>query len=261
MSNIESFKKEPATPPVPWIWTLTLTVAGLPVLFGLYQIWIFFDEAFPHLYWSRTLPALAAVALGLAGVTAPLWVFVKRRKFCHWPRARQWKTFAAVLLLMLVAYLVPFVLLVDAARSSRAILSYTPAVFLLYSPEDDERHPLRFGVVGGPGTGSGGSRRNHDLAVVEWNAWLEPKELARPPGPDPVVQLRAEGKLDADPIQVEVTIETGRKVRFDTRGLANPRVRRDGQLVTLPIELNAGMHRLTVEQKGMSPIIAARQER
>lgn len=234
-----------------WIWGLTLAVAALPVGFGLYLVWVFFDEPFPHLYWSRTFPALAGIALCLAGIAAPVWVLSKRRAFRTWPKSRQWSAFVVVLLLMAFAYATPFVRLADAARKSRAILSYTPGVFLIYSRDEDEL--FRWGVSGGQGTGWGSGERSEERIVVEWNAWLEPKDLPRPPGPDPVVHLRCEAAPHADPLVVDVEITTGRTVIFYTRGFTDPSAKIDGKLEAPPIELQAGTHRLTIEDEPGHP--------
>jgi hypothetical protein len=233
----------------PWIWFLTLAVAGLPVIFGLYQIWIFFDEAFPHLYWSRTLPSLAAVALGIVGIIAPLWVWMKRISFRRWSRARQAGTLGGVLLVMSFVYILPFLLLIEAGRNSRAILPYIPAVILSFSKDGEDL--LRWGVLGGPGTGHGsggrsasGSPQKNDI-LVEWHAPLEPMDLPGQAGPDPMVHLRAEGSLD--PIRLEVQIESGRTVLFKALGFRNAVVRQESKLVTLPTKLNPGTHRFTIE--------------
>jgi hypothetical protein len=232
-----------------WIWLLALIVAGLPVIFALYQIWIFFDEAYPHLYWSRTLPSLVAVALGFVGIVVPLGVWIKRFSIRRWSRARQGGALAAVLLVMSFGYLLPFLLLIEAGRNSRAILAYTPAVILNFSKDGED--PLRWGVLGGPGTGHGsgdrsasGSPQSDDI-LVEWHAPLEPMHIPRSPGPDPFVHLRAEGSLD--PIRLDVQIESGRTVLFKALGFRNAVVRQEGKLVTLPTELNPGTHRFTIE--------------
>lgn len=231
-----------------WMWLLTLTVAGVPVIFGLYQIWIFFAEAFPHVYWSRTLPSLAAVALGFAGIVVPLGVGIKRNSFRRWSGARQGGALGAILLVMSFVYLLPFLLLIEAGRNTRAILEYTPAVLLIFSMDGEDR--LSWGVVGGPGTGHGsasGSPQKNDMAhvLVEWHAPLEPMHIPRSPGPDPLVHLNAEGSLD--PIRLDVHIDNGRTVLFKSLGFRNAEVRQDGKLVTLPTELNPGTHRFTID--------------
>ena len=106
------------------------------------------------------------------------------------------------------------------------------------------------GECGGPGTGHGSASgtsqgRNREHAFVEWHAPLEPMHLPRPPSPDPIVHLRAEGSLD--PIRLDVQIENGRTVLFKALGFRNAEVRKQGKLVTLPTELNPGTHRFTIE--------------
>lgn len=231
-----------------WIWLLTLTVASVPVIFGLYQIWIFFDEAFPHVYWSRTLPSLSAVALGFIGIVVPLGVWITRHSFRRWSRAQQAGALGAVLLVMSFGYLLPFLLLIEAGRNTRAILEYTPAVVLIFSRDGEDR--LSWGVVGGPGTGHGsasGSPQKNDLehVFVEWHAPLEPMHIPRSPGPDPLVNLRAEGSLD--PIRLDVQIENGRTVLFKSLGFHNAKVSQEGKLVSLPTELIPGTYRFTIE--------------
>ena len=251
MLNNTEPSSESASNRTQWIWLLTLTVAGLPVIFGLYQIWIFFDEAFPHLYWSRTLPSLAAVALGFVGIVVPLGVWIKRSSFCRWSRARQGAALGVVLLVMSLGYLLPFLLLIEAGRNSRAILEYTPAVVLIHSMDSEDRlHRLSWGVVGGPGTGHGsasGSPQRNDMqhVLVEWHAPLEPMHIHHPPGPEPLVHLRAEGSLD--PIRLDVQIENGRTVLFKSLGFRNAEVKQNGKLVTLPTELNPGTHRFAIK--------------
>jgi hypothetical protein len=149
---------------------------------------------------------------------------------------------------MTFAYLLPFLLLIDAGRNSRAILEYTPTVILNYSEDGEDL--LRWGVLGGPGTGDGTASgtplgKNRKQTFVEWHAPLEPLDLPRPPGPDPVVHLTAEGSLA--PTRLDVQIENGRKVLFKAMGFRDIQVRHEGKLVTLPIELNPGTHRFTIE--------------
>ena len=154
----------------------------------------------------------------------------------------------AVLLVMSFGYLLPFLLLIEAGRNSRAILNYTPAVVLIFSMDGEDR--LSWGVVGGPGTGHGsasGSPQRNDMqhALVEWHAPLEPMHIPHPPGPDPLVHLRSEGSLN--PIRLDVQIENGRAVLFRSLGFRNAEVRQEGQLVALPTELKPGTHRFTIE--------------
>ncbi len=230
-----------------WTWLLTLTVAGLPVIFGLYQNWIFFDEAFPHLYHSRTLPSLAAVALGFAGIAAPIGVWMTRSSFGRLSRAQRWVTLGSVLLAMLLFYLMPFIVLINAGRNSRAILAYTPSVNLIFTEDGEDL--VRWGVAGGPGTGHGsghfssqGKNRNY---FVEWHAPLEPPDLPRPPNADPFVHLRAEGTVD--PIRLDLKIESGQMVLFKALGFRNAVVSQQGKPIKLPIKLNPGTHRFTIE--------------
>lgn len=230
-----------------WIWLLTLTVAGLPVIFGLYQNWIFFDEAFPHLYYSRTLPSLAAVALGFVGIAAPIGIWLKRNSFRRWSRARQWGAFGAVLLTMFLFYLLPFVVLINAGRNSRAILAYTPSVNLIFFEDGEDL--VRWGVAGGPGTGHGSGHfssqgKDRDY-FVEWHAPLEPPDLPRAPNADPFVHLSAQGTVD--PVKLDLKIENGQTVLFKALGFRNAVVSEQGKPVTLPIELNPGTHRFTIE--------------
>lgn len=233
-----------------WIWLLTMAAACLPVAFGLYQIWIFFDEAFPHVYWSRTLPALAAVALGFAGIVVPMGVWRKRTVFWRSSSARQGAALGGVVAVMAIVYLLPFLLLVKAGRNSRAILDYTPAVVLVFSMDGEDR--LAWGVLGGPGTGHGSAARNsqnQDVqhVLVEWHAPLEPMHIPRPPGPDPLVHLKAEGSLD--PIRLAIQIENGRTVLFKTLGFPPAAVTQQGKPVALPIELPPGTHGFILEAK------------
>ena len=230
------------------LWLATFLVACLAVAFALYQVGLFFDEAFPHLYWSRTPAALAAVAFGIAGIAVPVWLLVKRNSFRSWPRSAQWQALAVVVLVMLFGYLTPFLLLVDASRQSRAILPYTPTVYLHHNAKEEHPNRLQFAVVGGPGTGQGGTRSSGDRVGIHWHAWLEPEHLAREKGPEPVVHLHCETSRTASPQTFDVKIITGRTVQFDTRGFGNSRVTSDGRPVYLPVELSAGTHRLTISK-------------
>lgn len=231
------------------IWLLTLAIAGLPVIFGLSQVWIFFDESFPHLYHSRTLAALAAVVLGVAGIAAPLGVWMKRGAFRRWSRGRQWGAMGAVLFAMLIVYLLPFLLLIEASRNSRAILAYTPSVVLIFS-EKEGLDALSWGVAGGPGTGHGSASRSargkiETHTLVEWHAPLEPMHLPRPPDFDPVVHLRAEGSLK--PLRLEARVETGQTVLFKTVGFRDAVVTQQGKPVALPTELAPGTHHFAIQ--------------
>lgn len=230
--------------PSPRIWSLALTAVGLPVVFGLYQVFIYFNESFPHLYWKRTLPALTAVVLAIAGIVAPIWVIIKRKQFCHWTRLRQWQVCAALLLGMSLLYLAPFVMLVDAARHSRAIIPYTPNV-VLHTPTDRAGAPFHWGVGGGPGTGHGSSHSHGDSYETEWNGWLEPEGLDHGPGPDPIVRLRAEGDTEKKG-NIRIRIENGRTVRFYTSGFRDETATQNDESVTLPITLDPGTHEFVI---------------
>ena len=229
------------------IWLLALTVVGLPVVFGLYQVSMYFGESFPHDYWKRTLPALTAQVLAIAGIIAPIWMIVKRKQFCRWARSRQWQMCAALAFAMWLFYLAPFVMLVDAARSSRAIIPYTPNV-VLHTSNDRAGTPFQWGVGGAHGTGHGGSHQHGDNYETEWNVWLEPKELDHGPGPDPVVHLRATGDTEKQG-NIRIRIETVRTVRFYTVGFHEVTATQNGESVTLPITLDPGMHELVINPK------------
>jgi len=109
------------------------------------------------------------------------------------------------------------------------------------SPETGFRY-----LGSGDGHRSGDGHQDRDDVTVTWNDWIDPSEISRPPGPDPVVQLRCEAALNADSVSVEMEINTGRTVRFNIRGFVDPNVQQDGKPVVLPIELSAGTHRFTI---------------
>lgn len=228
------------------IWLLTLIVAVLPAAFVSYQLWLYFDEGFPHLYFSRTLPALAAVAIGFTGLLIPLWVLMKRGAYRTWSRSRSWRTFATVLLLSVAGYLVPFLLLVDASRDAVAILPYTHSVYLLYDDSDVPNRPFRWGVVGGPGTGHGGTRSEGDRGVVTWTAPLVPRHVWGDRNPAPDVLLRSEFDEGSPTSRIDVEITTPLPLNFGSVGLHRPAATYDDQTVRLPIRLEPGTHRFRI---------------
>lgn len=225
------------------LWLPSVVVTTVAAGFGVYQVYMFFDRAYPEFYWSRTIAAFAAVAVGIGGAALPLLLIAKRTAYLRWPKAAQ----RPALILLPVAYTSLFGLLMNLARQSRPVFSTTQTMTLRHAPDD--KSALDLDVPGGM-SGRGHAHSSDDGEwVAEWECWWLPNTL-RDPAARPGLQVQSTGSLnDSGVWDLTVVVTCNRKIVIDVDGFLKESATRDGDAVSFPLLLEPGSHSIRISTR------------
>lgn len=242
------------------VWTVALSASIILAVAGVILASGMLYEVFNGKFAARTVWGVLVVATGFITPLVPVILGMNRQRFFALRRGRQWLLTTMIPSTFVVAIVL---FMVWAQNSSRAIIGFTPTLFLRFDGLDQNGTPqLKLRVHGAItwGVGSHGQdvrvgepltrdqRTNrftfqaHARGMDSRDAgqWLRSIGL--------IVELSGTVPPPKDGrVQITLDLQAKTKLKFQVEGLADVRISRDGEDVPHPVEFEPGKYIVVVE--------------